>query len=284
MSETGEAVGISRRSELAAFLRARRAELQPADVGLPTGPGQRRTPGLRREEVAQLSGVGITWYTWLEQARDIPATAQVIDALARALRVNPEQHRHLRTLAELPSPPPEPRPDGALPRMQRLLDAAVPNPAAVFDARYDYLAWNEPYVRVRHDPAAVPPEHRNLLWFMFVDREFRTRLRRWESAARAVLGQFRTAAGNHPADPRFARLRDILSGSSPEFRRWWAEFPVEATPEAVITIDHPQTGPISLELFHLRPMEHPGLRLVTQIPVGPADRAGIESLLDRPPS
>src|SRR5262249_10848089 len=122
----------ARRDELAVFLRARRAGLGPADVGLPddSSSGRRRTPGLRREEVAQLSGVGVTWYTWLEQGRDISASGQVVDALARALLLTPDQHRHLRELAGLPPPEP-PAPTGELmPRLQRLVHAAAPSPAS----------------------------------------------------------------------------------------------------------------------------------------------------------
>ena len=187
----------ARRTELGAFLRACRARLAPADVGLPDGSasGRRRTPGLRREEIAQLSGVGVTWYTWLEQGRDISASIQVIDALARALLLTDDQHRHLRELAGLPPPePPVPAGD-MLPRLQRLVDAEAPCPASVYDEHFDYLVWNEPYALVRHDPGTLPASRRNMLWMMFTDPVNRARMVRWESAARAVLSQFRAAAG-----------------------------------------------------------------------------------------
>jgi transcriptional regulator with XRE-family HTH domain len=149
----------ARRTELGAFLRACRARLAPADVGLPDGSasGRRRTPGLRREEIAQLSGVGVTWYTWLEQGRDISASIQVIDALARALLLTDDQHRHLRELAGLPPPePPVPAGD-MLPRLQRLVDAEAPCPASVYDEHFDYVVWNEPYALARHDPGILLP-------------------------------------------------------------------------------------------------------------------------------
>src|SRR5947208_2059159 len=148
----------TRRSELAGFLRAQRARLTPADVGLTEGSasGRRRTPGLRREEVAQLSGVGVTWYTWLEQGREITASIQVVDALARALLLTADQYRHLRELAGLPPPEPQALAADALPRLQLLVDAVAPSPASVYDARFDYLVWNGPYARVRHDPATPP--------------------------------------------------------------------------------------------------------------------------------
>lgn len=189
------------RTELAAFLRAQRARLQPADVGLPAGTGRRRTPGLRREEVAELSGLSTTWYTWLEQGRPIVASAQVVDALARALRLNPDQHRHLRVLAGLTVRQTETAPDDVAPRLQRLVDAAAPNAAVIYDAHFDYLAWNIPYARIRHDPGALPPDRRNLVWMMFTHNENRSRMVRWEPAARSVLSQFRAAVGQRPDDP-----------------------------------------------------------------------------------
>ena len=148
----------TRRTELAAFLRTQRARLTPADVGLATGSasGRRRTKGLRREEVAQLSGVGVTWYTWLEQGRDISASAQVIDALARALLLSQDQHRHLRELAGQPPPEPQAADGDVRPRLQMLVDAAMPSPASVCDRHFDYVAWNQAYARVRHDPASLP--------------------------------------------------------------------------------------------------------------------------------
>ena len=169
--------GQPRRTALAAFLRARRARLRPSDVGLPedSALSRRRTPGLRREEVADLSGVGVTWYTWLEQGRDIQASAQVVDALARALVLNQDEHRHLRNLAGLTAPQRETPVDDVLPRLQRLVDAVTPNVASIYDPHFDYLVWNIPYVRIRHDPCKFPSDRRNLLWMMFTDSENRAR-------------------------------------------------------------------------------------------------------------
>ena len=263
----------ARRTELAAFLRAQRARLTPADVGLPDGSasGRRRTPGLRREEVAQLSGVGVTWYTWLEQGRDIATSAQVIDALARALQLNPDQHRHLRELAGLPPPEPQAPAGDMLPRLQLLVDAVAPSPASVYDRHFDYLVWNEPYVRLRHDPGTLPASRRNMLWMMFTDAENRARMVRWEPAARAVLSQFRAAAGRQPEDSRFAELVAALTEASPQFREWWAEYPVRYFRPATIGINHPQAGLITLQMFQLRLVEQPDLIMVIQVPDRPAD-------------
>jgi transcriptional regulator with XRE-family HTH domain len=271
----------SRRTELAAFLRACRARLRPDDVGLADGSasGRRRTPGLRREEVAQLSGVGVTWYTWLEQGRDISTTVQVIDALARALMLTGDQHRHLRELAGLPPPePPAPTAD-MLPRLQLLADAVAPSLASVYDVHFDYLVWNQPYARVRHDPATLPGTRRNMLWMMFTDPDNRARMVRWESAARAVLSQFRAAVGRNPGDPRFAELIAALTEVSPEFREWWAEHPVRYFRPAAIGIKHPVAGLIRLEMFQLRLVDQPALVMVVQVPARKTDLDRVMSLL-----
>lgn len=273
-----------RNSALAAFLRARRAGLTPEDVGLVRGSasGRRRTPGLRREEVAELSGVGVTWYTWLEQGRDIAASAQVIDALARVLRLDEDEHWHLRELAGLPPPehPAEPPADGdgLLSRLRLLVDGVMPNPASVYDRHFDYVAWNQAYARLRHDPASLPPGRRNMVWMMFTDVN-RARMVRWETAARAVLSQFRSAADRHRDGPRFTELATALSEASPEFRAWWAEYPVRYSRPATVTINDPDAGMIELELFQLRPLDQPDLTMVVQIPADPESLARARSLI-----
>lgn len=271
--------GYGDRIELAAFLRAARARLQPAEVGLPAGSGRRRTPGLRREEVAHLSGVGVTWYTWLEQGRPIVPSAQVVDALARALRLDPDQHRHLRTLAGLPVPPTATTVGACVPRLQRLVDALPPNPASIYDRHFDFLVWNKPYVRLRHDPAGMLDGRRNLLWMMFTDAGNRARMVRWEPAARAVLGQFRAAVGRWPRDPRFVELVSALRAASGEFDRWWMDYPVRGFKPATVAIDHPEAGLVSFDMYQSRPVEHPDLLLVMQVPAGPEDLRRVRSLL-----
>ena len=272
---------LARRAELAAFLRARRERLRPAHVGLPDGSasGRRRTPGLRREEVAQLSGVGVTWYTWLEQGRAITASDQVVDALARALVLTPGEHRHLRQLAGLTTPDRESPADSVLPRLQRLVDAVTPNLAFVYDIHLDYLVWNAAYVRVRYDPGQLPTGRRNLLWMMFTDERNRSCMERWEPAARAMLSEFRAMAGQRPGDPRFAELVTALAEASPDFAAWWAEYPVSDFEPVTIKVDHPRAGPIALELFELRLAEHPDLLMCLQAPATSDDLQRVRSLL-----
>jgi transcriptional regulator with XRE-family HTH domain len=273
----------ARRGELAAFLRAQRARLRPADVGLPEDhePGLRRTPGLRREEVAGLSGVSVTWYTWLEQGRNISASEQVVDALARALLLDPDQHRHIRALAGLTTKQGATSVGDVLPRLQRLVDAAAPNIASIYDLHLDYLAWNTPYTRLRNDPAMLPGDRRNLMWMMFTDAENRARMVNWKPAARAVLSQFRAAAAQQPDDPRFATIVAELTEASPELRTWWAEYPIRHFKPATIKIDHPEIGRLDLEMFQLRPVEYPDLLMVLQVPRSQNDLQRVMSLLDR---
>ncbi|GAB2846057.1 helix-turn-helix transcriptional regulator [Actinoallomurus bryophytorum] len=285
MTNGQETPPSARRAELGAFLRARRARLRPADVGLPGdgGPGLRRTPGLRREEVAQLSGVGVTWYTWLEQGRKISASEQVVDALARALLLDTEQRRHLRALAGLATAAGQTHIDDVSPRLQRLVDAAAPNIASVYDAHLDYVVWNTPYTQFRVDPATFPTDRRNLLWMMFTDARNRARMVAWETAARGVLSQFRAAVGQRPDDPRFATLVTELTEVSPEFREWWAEYPIRGFRPTTVGIDHPQVGRLDLEMFQFRPVDFPDLLMVLQVPTNEATLRRVTSLPEGDP-
>ncbi|MFC9894327.1 helix-turn-helix transcriptional regulator [Nocardia sp. NPDC127579] len=269
------------RAELADFLKAHRSRLRPTDVGLPEDlvPGRRRTPGLRREEVAELAGVSLTWYTWLEQGRKIAASPQVVDALARALRLEPVQHRQLRRLAGLADPVVKYQVGEGIPRLQRMVDAMVPAPAVVHDARLDFVVWNSAFSRIRTDPAALAPDRRNLLWWMFTDGRNRAMMRHWEPAARAILSQFRVLLGNDPGDPRLTRVVAELGSASAEFRTWWSEYPVRDFQPTIIGIDHPEAGPVELELFQLRLVENPELLLVLQLPATDDDRARVMTLL-----
>ncbi|WP_067699008.1 helix-turn-helix transcriptional regulator [Nocardia jejuensis] len=270
----------SRHAQLGEFLRVQRARLQPHEVGLrPHGdPARRRTPGLRREEVAELSGVGLTWYTWLEQGRDVEASRQVIDALARTLRLDPDQHRHLRFLAGL-SEPEVGYSDSDRARLQCLVDAVSPNIASIYDRGFDFLVWNRPYAVTRRDPLALPEGRRNLLWMMFTDEVTRSMMPGWEPAARAVLSQLREALGRRPGDARLLDLAAAVSRTSPEFARWWSDHRVRRFRPAVIVIDHPVAGILDLEVFQLRPVENPDLLLVTQVPANAVVAGRIAALL-----
>ena len=198
---------------------------------------------------------------------------------ARALLLTADQHRHLRELAGLPPPEPLPPEGDLLPRLQLLVDSAAPSPASVYDSHFDYLVWNEPYVRVRHDPGSLPAGRRNMLWMMFTDPGNRARMVRWESAARAVLSQFRAVVGRRPDDPRLAELVAALAEASPQFRAWWDEYPVRYFRPATIGIRHPRAGLITLQMFQLRLVDQPDLVAVIQVPASQASLARVNSLL-----
>jgi transcriptional regulator with XRE-family HTH domain len=268
-----------RRRELGAFLRAQRARISPADVGLPEGVNQRRVPGLRREEVAQLAGVSASWYTWLEQGRDIAASEQVIEALARALRLDPDGHDHLRTLAALPSPLPEPTLPDPPAEIQRMLDAWEPHPAYAIDARFDYLAWNRGYTAVWRSPAELPAPRRNLVVAIFTDPTLRTLLVGWEPRARALLGQFRAVVGTYAGDPRLTQLVEVLRAESLEFRTWWTQYAVREFRTDRHAIHHPVVGRIEMDLFQLRPVDLPSITIVLQTARTPNDKRRLTKLL-----
>jgi len=254
------------REDLADFLRQCRAAVDPESVGLPVGP-RRRAPGLRREEVALLAGVSVTWYTWLEQGRPINASRSVLDALARALRLDEAQHEHLLTLAATEDLPPAPVDDPLPDALVRLLDAFDPNPAYVLGPRWEYLAWNRAQGRLYPRAAALGdgPTERNLLTIVFTDPGVRSLIRDWDDEALRLLAQFRadTAARRH--DPVVVALVDRLTAASPEFAGWWAQHDVSSFHTHLRHYRHPAAGDLTFEFQQLTPAEWPAFRVVVQL-------------------
>lgn len=261
-----EADDSHRRRELADFLRTRRARLQPADMGL-DGGGRRRTPGLRREEVAQLSGVGTTWYTWLEQAREVRPSPQVLDALAATLRLDAAERAHLFLLGRGAQEPPPPGDERVSPALRRLIDNLGPVPAFVRGRRLDYLAWNRAAVVTMGDPAGYPPGRRNAVWMMFTDPGRRTLVDDWEGSARSLLAVFRAAHARNLDDPAFARLIGALHEASPEFRAWWPHHEVRGPVEGRKQLDHPRAGRLVFEFATFERGEAPGQQLLLYSPL-----------------
>jgi transcriptional regulator with XRE-family HTH domain len=246
------------RAELARFLRNRRARVRPEDVGLPAG-SRRRTPGLRREEVAQLAEVGVSWYTWLEQGRDIHVSEPLLERLVRALHLTPTERAHLFELAHgRPAARPAPSALTVSESLRRVIQAH-PHPAMAFNRRRDVLAWNASAALLYGDFGRLPPEQRNGLWSMFLDPERRARIPDWEHVARRSVANFRLDAARAADRTEFDALAEELASVSPEFARIWAQHDVAQLPEGVKVFLHPDVGEIEFEhitLTHTEPEGH----------------------------
>ena len=256
---------------MADFLKTRRARLSPEEAGLPRG-ARRRTPGLRREEVAHLANVGVTWYTWLEQARAVSPSEQVLEGVARALKLDRDERTHLFTLADRPVRPANGSEEEAVgPGLIRVLEALEPNPAYAMGKRWDKLAWNGAWAAVFGDPEALARRGRNTVWRMFTDEESRRRVTDWEGHAKHVLAQFRASAGRHAGDPTFAKLVEDLKEASPEFRRWWPRHDVEGSPEGRKELDHAVAGRLVFEHTTFQLHDDPDLKMVLFTPLQDSD-------------
>ncbi|MDR3475339.1 MAG: helix-turn-helix transcriptional regulator [Devosia sp.] len=251
-----------RRSELAGFLRSRRERLSPADVGLSPG-ARRRTPGLRREEVALLAGVGTTWYTWLEQGRDIRPSAEALKSLARALKLDQTETRHLfvlgqRLLPEAGALAPEVVPAA----FRRMLDRMSDQPAYVTGRRWDVLAWNKAAAAVFGDYGRLEGDERNILHLVFTNEAHRQLLADWSDVARVALAMFRLDHARHSGEADFERLISVLNAQSPEFRDWWPKHEVVPPLSGAKRLRHPQIGLMSFDYTMLAVVGQPDLRLV----------------------
>jgi transcriptional regulator with XRE-family HTH domain len=270
----------ARRAELADFLRTRRAAINPADVGLPAST-RRRTPGLRREEVAQRSGVGLSWYTWLEQGREITPSDQVLRALSRALELTPSEQDHLFHLAGVPAPEllDGPVSDDTV----ALVHGLLPHIAIVLSPRFDVIAHNRAAEIILSDLVAVPQPRRNLLRWVFGDGWDRTSPA-WADTARANLKDFRYEHARHPGDPEYVALVDELTATSEEFRAWWPAHDVQAMEPVRKDIPHATLGPLHLLASQSRPVHQPWLRLRILVPADPVTAKTIVEALAQDPA
>ena len=263
--------GERRRAELADFLRRRRASITPEEVGLPDG-GRRRTPGLRREEVALLAGVGTTWYTWLEQGRDVRASLEVLEAIARALKLTNAERTHLILLGRGEDPPPCKSPtERTSPTLRRLIDNLGPNPAYLLGRRWDYLAWNRAASALFGDFALVPRATRNHVWLTFMDPRRREMFPDWERASRLLAAKFRADSARHLGDPEFEDLIHALRKSSLDFCRAWKRHEVARGGEGRKEIHHPEEGLMVFENAVFNPAQAPDQRLVLYTPLQDQD-------------
>ncbi len=265
-------IALDRRSELADFLRSRRRRLSPEQVGLNSG-GRRRTPGLRREEVALLAETSTTWYTWLEQRRDIRVSGPLLDRLARALQLNAGERLHLFALAGLPLPldtAPHEEVSAALERFVQ----GLPHPAYVLGRRWDYLTWNRAAQLVFGPLDELPAAERNVLRRMFLDPARRRLHTDWACAAAGMVARFRADCAPYIGEPWCAALIEELTTLSPEFRRLWAQHDVKGSPDGLKDYQHPQAGRLMLQHLILRLSDAPGLAIVAYTPLPDLDTPG----------
>jgi len=261
-----------RRTELANFLRTRRERLRPEALGLPTR-ARRRTPGLRREEVAELIGVGVTWYTWLEQGRAIQVSVEVLEQLSRVLQLGVDERLHLFQLARRPLPSaPAPVAQTVRPVFRDVLTALEPAPAHIRDQRWNVLAWNSAEAVVA-DWEAYPPAERNVVWHHFAHPSLRHLMVNWEREARMVLALFRMESGLHLDDPWFTTLSAHLQQVSAEFRHWWSLHEVQQQRELPIEFQRPDVGRLVLQPITVMFVYDQQLFLRVLMPLAEADTA-----------
>jgi transcriptional regulator with XRE-family HTH domain len=263
---------------LGSYLKDRRTKLDPAAFGL--SAARRRTPGLRREEVAQRAYISPTWYTWLEQGRGGAPSADVLDRIARALMLTDVEREHLFLLGL--GRPPEVRyraVDGITPRLQRVLDALEPSPALIRTATWDVVAWNRAATLMLADYGSMPPKQRNVLRFIFLDPRVRAAQYDWESVARLVVASFRVDAARAGAASEVEPLVEELCRLSPEFEAMWRDNDVRSHGEGVKHIRHPLLGPLALEYSVFAVDGRSDLSMVVYNPATPADADKIRSLI-----
>ncbi len=276
-----------RRSEIATFLRIRRARLQPEQIGLPRG-ARRRTPGLRREEVAELAGISTEWYAWLEQTRDVHPSVDTLQRIARALRLEPAEQQHLLALAGYGN-------DGSgngsareavvSPQIRRLMEQLEYSPAWVMGARSDILAWNRAATVIHGDIRAMRGIERNGIYQLFLNPCMRRMLVDWEAHARDCVAKLRLTYASYIDDPWFNELLVLLGSRSPVFARWWAEHNVQLPQEGVKVYQHPEAGRLSFDFVILQVAGGNGvpLQLITYVATSETDtREKMKALLQWP--
>jgi len=268
-------------SSLGSFLKDRRARLDPTAFGFPLT--RRRTPGLRREELAQRANVSATWYTWLEQGRGGAPSADVLDRIARAMMLTDVEREHLFLLGL--GRPPEVRyhaPDGITPRLQRVLDTLDHSPAFIRTATWDVIAWNQAAAVVMTDYSTLPAGQRNVLRMMFRDSRVRAAQSNWESVARYVVASFRADVARAGAARNVQSLVDELCATSPEFAAMWRDNDVQGHGDGLKVLHHPVAGPLSMEFSGFAVDGRPDLTMVIYNPATPADADKIRALLNSP--
>lgn len=263
-----------RREELGKFLKARRARLSPEDFGMPGGPRQ-RTPGLRREEVALLAGVGITWYTWLEQGREINASTQVLDAVANTLRLDTAEREHMYMLAEA-TPLLAGAARGQAPaEVGEIVRSLDPLPATLTNGRFDILVSNDAHEDLFWDWHSMPCIHKNTLWCCVTEPTARQKFPQYDQEVRYLVARLRVAYARHVGDPGWEEDIRRLRGMSREFADLWSRHEVADPEPRVRTFLHPVAGALTFTATELQVLAMPDARLTVYTPADEPTRAGL---------
>lgn len=274
-----------RLKELADFLKTRRQKILPSQVGL-ASTARRRTPGLRREEVAQLSGIGLTWYTWLEQGRPIHVSASIVESLSRALLLDNQERRHLYLLANQPVPNDLQECQGTVSAaLAHVLESLVPCPSFVTDPRWNIVAWNQAAERVYGDLSEMSGRDRNIVWRTFTDENYRKRCPDWNISAKRLLENFRVTCGQYIDDPWLTSFVEALKQQSAEFKTWWSLHEIDNSRETRQKLNHPAAGILDFEVNHFDVTDGTGFQLIVHVPLPGTDTAAkIKALMEAPSS
>jgi hypothetical protein len=257
--------GEQRRAELGEFLKARRARLSPGDFGMPRG-SRRRTPGLRREEVALLAGVGVTWYTWLEQGRQINASTQVLDAVARTLQLDRVEREHLYRLAEATPLRAECSRQAAPDTIREIIRSLDPLPASLINSRFDILVSNDASEELFWEWHSMPCVHKNTLWCCVTEPAARSKFPEYDTHVRYMVARLRSAYSRHIGDPDWEEDIRRLASLSREFAELWARHEVADSEPRTLTYLHPRAGTLSLAASELDVSAMPEARIVVYTP------------------
>jgi len=269
-----------RRRELAEFLRSRRERIAPQQVGL-AFTGRRRTPGLRREEVAQLSAVGVTWYTWLEQGRDIRVSEQVLSAIARTLMLDRDERAHLFTLAGATDQGGAGECNAVTAQQRAVLAKLDPYPACIVSGKYDVLAYNRAYNFLLTNFDELRAEERNCLWLSFTDPAWKRVIVDWESAAARMVANLRVMMADHVGDSSWKAFVNRLCAASPEFADLWSRHEVRAIENKAKKYRHPQVGLLTFETTNTWLAPRAGRRMLTYVPANAETERRLERLVER---
>jgi transcriptional regulator with XRE-family HTH domain len=270
---------VHRRRALAEFLRSRRERIAPQQVGV-TFSGRRRTPGLRREEVAQLSGVGVTWYTWLEQGRDIHVSEQVLTAIARTLMLDRDERTHLFTLAGATDQSVISECNAVSPQLRAMLAQLDPFPSCIQNGKYDILAYNRAYNNIITDFDQIAVEDRNCMWLAFTDPLWKKRLADWDDATSRMVANLRVLMADHVGDANWKSFIARLRAASPEFADKWARHEVRGIEDKAKRFRHPEVGLLKFDVTNTWLAPRAGRRLLVYVPSDPETEKRIRYLVE----